>query len=845
MDLANYQLNYQIETLPNGLEVIICPDHSSPVAAIQIWCKTGSIHEGTWLGAGLSHVLEHMLFKGTTTRDGVELDHLIQDAGGYFNAYTSFDRTVYHVTLPSSGTKVALDVLSDIAANATIPNDELTTELDVIRREMEMGNDDPSRRSSRRLFETAYTHSPYRHTVIGYRDIFDKLDREAIESYYQTRYAPNNCFFVVTGNVDTDEVINVLNDRYSSHPMRPLPSVLLDTEPKQIAPRERLEEGPFEQAHFHYAWHIPDVRHQDIPALDVLSVILGGGKSSRLYREVRDRQALVHGVDAWTFASAHTGLFGMSAQTDGTNLGQAQKAMMEEIARCRNELAKPDELAKAIKQFTAGNLATLRTMQGLAGDLGSNWLYTNNLHFSWEHLKDVQETTPEQLQSVADRYLTDENRTLYALAPEGSLKKKTISVGAKDSGNTKKVELPNGLCLLLRRDASLPFVHFRAGVKSGLLVETPSNNGLTRLMSKSMIKGTSQHGAEEIASDIESAGGQIDTFSGNNSHGVSVDILSEDFALGQAMLLDVLLSPAFNQAEVDRERKSQIAAIARQRDHLLSHTLRQGRALLYGESGYGLDPLGSSHLVERFTPNELEAHHRTLTAPGNAVIAIHGDIDTELVHEQFLKTTETWVTPTPDFAQLEFNQLSKPRRNVSKTQKEQSVVALSFHGAPLGQADQTILDVISEALNDMGSRLFLRIREELGLAYYVGTQNFSGIMPGCFSFYAGTGADSAKQVEEELIAQAKRLAKEGLTDKELRRAKAKLSGHKKIARQDLGQVAFGECMNELLGLGYNHSTEEEVRIEQVTLEQVQDVASRYFEADNYAVAISTPSSTTN
>ena len=263
---------------------------------------------------------------------------------------------------------------------------------------------------------------------------------------------------------------------------------------------------------------------------------------------------------------------------------------------------------------------------------------------------------------------------------------------------------------MLRRDASLPFVQFRAGVKSGLLVETPTNNGLTRLMSKSMIKGASQHSAEEIASDIESAGGQIDTFSGNNSHGVSVDILSEDFALGQAMLLDVLLSPAFNQAEVDRERKSQIAAIARQRDHLLSHTLRQGRALLYGESGYGLDPLGSSHLVERFTPNELEAHHRTLTAPGNAVIAIHGEIDTELVHEQFLKTTETWVTPTPDFAQLEFNQLSKPRRNVSKTQKEQSVVALSFHGAPLGQADQTILDVISEALNDMGSRLFLRIR---------------------------------------------------------------------------------------------------------------------------------------
>ena len=185
-------------------------------------------------------------------------------------------------------------------------------------------------------------------------------------------------------------------------------------------------------------------------------------------------------------------------------------------------------------------------MQGLAGDLGSNWLYTNNLHFSWDHLKDGQETTPEQLQAVADSYLKDENRTLYALAPEGSLKKNTISVRSKDSGNTKKVELPNGLCLLLRRDASLSFVHFRIGVKSGLLVETLFNNGLTRLMSSAMIKVTKQRSAEEIASAIKSAGGQIDTFGGKNSYGVSVDILSEDFALGQAMLLDVFLYPTFN-----------------------------------------------------------------------------------------------------------------------------------------------------------------------------------------------------------------------------------------------------------------------------------------------------------
>ena len=158
----------------------------------------------------------------------------------------------------------------------------------------------------------------------------------------------------------------------------------------------------------------------------------------------------------------------------------------------------------------------------------------------------------------------------------------------------------------------------------------------------------------------------------------------------------------------------------------------------------------------------------------------------------------------------------------------------------MGQTDQTVLDLVSEALSDMGSRLFSRIRDELGLAYYVGAQNFSGVGTGCFSFYAGTGADSAKQVEEELLSQASQLAVDGLTQEELSRAKAKLSGQKKISRQELGSVAFNSCMDELLGLGFNHSIDEEERIENITLEQVKDVSNRYFNNNNYAVAISTP-----
>src|SRR5882672_1312312 len=194
-------------TLDNGLTLIIREDRSAPVVSVQAWCRAGSINEGKWLGAGLSHVLEHMLFKGTTNRGPGVIDKQVQDAGGYMNAYTSFDRTVYHIDVPNTGAKVAIDILCDIMQNATLPPGEMAKEKEVIIREMDMNVDDPGRRASRRLFETAYTKSPYRYTVIGYRDIFDQLKQEDVLDYYHEKYAPNNIFYVVAGDIKPNDVL--------------------------------------------------------------------------------------------------------------------------------------------------------------------------------------------------------------------------------------------------------------------------------------------------------------------------------------------------------------------------------------------------------------------------------------------------------------------------------------------------------------------------------------------------------------------------------------------------------------------------------------------------------------
>jgi zinc protease len=832
-----------LTTLDNGLTIIIREDNSAPVVSAQAWCMAGSIHEGKWLGAGLSHVLEHMLFKGTTTRPGSRIDQEVQEAGGYMNAYTSFDRTVFHIDVPNTGAKVALDVLCDIMQNATLPPDELAKEQQVILREMDMNTDDPARRAGRRLFETAYTRSPYRFTVIGYPDIFNELKPEDIRGYYHEKYAPNNIFFVVAGDVRSVDVFTQIREAYAKSKARPLPPVVLPDEPMQTASREVIEEAPIELGHFHISWHIPELRHPDIPAIDVLAALLGHGRSSRLYRSVREDKGLVHSVDAWTYSPGQRGLFGMSALVDSDKFTVARDAMLGEVTKMQVSPVSADELSKAVKQFVSGTLASRKTMQGQAQDLGGSWLAANDLNFSARYLAAVKRVTPANVQRVASEYLTPENRTLYSLLPAGTAPKPAVATETSRDHPIHKFEFANGLRLLVKEDHRLPFVEFRAVFKGGVLVETEDKNGLTQLTGKLLLKGTRNRSAEDIAREIESVGGSIDSYGGNNSFGVNAEVLSSDFTLGLDLLVDVFLNPAFPAPALEREREVQLAAIRDQKDHLLQSASLTMRRILFGALGYGLDVLGTETSVLGIQIPDLKTFHAQFACPNNCVLAIYGDIITEQVKSAVEKAFGTWQ-PNPAVTErthpLPLAPLTSPSHVTESRDKKQAVLVIGYRGTTVDDADRYALDLLHEACSDLGSRLFMRIREQLGLAYYVGAQNVVGLAPGYFAFYAGTAPDKAALVETELLKEAHLLRTEGLTEEELKRAKAKVIGQRKIARQDLGGYAIATALDELYSLGYAHSDSDDARYEAVTLGQIKQVANKYLLPDALVVAVVMP-----
>ena len=226
-----------------------------------------------------------------------------------------------------------------------------------------------------------------------------------------------------------------------------------------------IEEAPIELGHFHFSWHIPELRHPDVPVLDVLATLLGSGRSSRLYQEVREKKGVVHSVDAWTYSPGNPGLFGMSALVDAGQIrAGARRDARGNGADQRPNSISPEEVGKAVKQFIAGTLATRKTMQGQAQDLGGNWLAANDLNFSERYLAAVKRVTPADLQRVAPQYLTAGKPHALRAAAQRHRAESSRSQRAKSTANMpiQKFELANGLRLLVKEDHRLPFVEFRA-----------------------------------------------------------------------------------------------------------------------------------------------------------------------------------------------------------------------------------------------------------------------------------------------------------------------------------------------------------------------------------------------
>lgn len=824
----------------NGLTLLVRTDHSAPVVSAQAWVRAGSITEGPWMGAGLSHVLEHMLFKGTTTRGVSQIAHEIEAKGGYINAYTSFEQTVFHINIPAENWQTAVDILADCMQHATIPPDELLKEKQVIFREMAMNNDDPNRRADRILWATAFTSHPYRLPVIGYPDIYNRVTRDDVVAYYQQHYVPNNIVFVVVGDVDAAKVEQELRDQTQEFKMGAVAPVFVPPEPPQLSLRERHEEMPMQISQINLAWHVPALTDPDVYPLDVLAIVLGQGKSSRLYRELRQKRGLVHGIEAGSY-TRHPGVFVIHASVDPDKREAAIVAIREQVRQLTEQPVSEEELRKAIKISTTGFLDRLKTMQGQASDIAHNEFLVGDPNFSDVYLANLRKVTCDDLQRVVRKYFTDNNLAITSLNPTGTLAKPQTVTSDKTEIEIKKFEFPNGLRLLVREDPKLPLVDFHALLKGGVMAETDADNGITLLTARMLLKGTKTRTAEQIADTMESVGGAISYFPGNNGFGVVAQSLSEDFDRTLDLLADVLQNPTFPDAMLERERAVQISEFKREQDQILRKGQQALREALYPQHPYRLNVLGKPEALAKLTRANLADFHRRFAAPNNMVITVFGDVNADEVRRKVEAKFGGMKSVKLDFSRTGAETLKADARKVENVPKEQAVLLIGYSGTDMFNKDRFTLELLQEAYSGLGSRVFQRLRDELGLCYYVGAFQFAGLDPGYFAFYVGTTPQNVITCEKEILAELDKLKVNGLNDEELARAKSGVIGKRRVALQNNSDLSLMVGLDELYGLGYDFFKTMDEKSRAVTPDDIRRIANQYFNNKPHAVVVVTPS----
>jgi zinc protease len=817
--------------LPNGLTLILKPDRSAALASVQVWVKTGSQHEGGYLGAGLSHYVEHMLFKGTERRAGRDISATVQAHGGYINAYTTFDRTVYYIDLPSEHTQVAIDLLADAVLHSTLPADECAKEKDVILREIAMTKDDPDHRLWDALFATAFRDHPYRQPIIGYRDVFSAITREDLVAYYRARYVPNNLVVVIVGDIDVAATRAAVEHHFGAVPRARLAPVLVPPESLQLGPRAEHRFEDVEVTRAVLAWPIPGLSHEDAPALDVLANILGGGDSSVLWREIREKAGLVHTIDASSWNPGSSGLFCISFTSDAEKRVAATAAVERALARCAARGFTPAQLRKAIRQIVVGEINTRKTMSGQASRLGAAEVVVGDLDHSRAYFRQLSTLTPADVRRVLKTHLVPSRLTSISLNPASAAAKAKVTAEAESAPpDFSEITLANAARLLLQPDRRLPNLHFRLVMQGGPLYEPAGKRGATALLATMLTKDTRNRTAAQVAEYIESVGGVFHPMSGNNSLGLAVEVLPPDWERAVSVLEEAIRQPAFKPATFKLERDAQLAALQQDDDDVVTLARKLLRQKFFGPHPLALDAQGSQAGVNALTPADLAASHRQLAVGSNVVLAVAGDFDPRRLGpklKSFLAKLPRQAPPAAA-ANRSWRMPAEAGDFVEQQPREQAVVLQAFPGPRVHADDFYVGEVADELFSGMASRLFERVREEKGLAYFVRSARVMGLDTGMFYFFAGTQPGRETEVLAEIDAEIARVQAGGVEPDELARCHARLKAARRQSLQTNSSRAMQAALNALQGQPINDWKNYDAKIEAVAIADLAAFAARYF-----------------
>jgi zinc protease len=855
---------------PNGLTLLVWPRPEDPVVSTQIWYRVGSRDEDRG-ETGLSHFLEHMLFKGTDKYAKGDIDKATQEGGGRNNASTSYDFTEYHFTFPADTWERALEIESNRMRNSAFLEDEFEAERQVVLQELKMNHDDPADVLYESVNSTAFRVNGYHHPVLGWEEEVRAVPRGAVKAFYLRHYTPDRATLVIVGGVDRERAIERVGALFG-------PIARGDVRRREISEPAWLGETRLtlhqdtEVSRVILAFRSMPVRDPDEPALDLIQQVLADGKASRLVRRLVDG-GLAADVHASNDSRRDDGLFEIVAQANpDRSLDEIEAAVREELARLVEEGPTPAEVALARAKVLASRAFARESAERLAGALG--YLSTTvGWRYYLEYPARIEAATPESVRAVAKRVF-DPKRVVVARsvpmegeAPgeegggEGSAGGGGGSGGAAGGGHRREPEekgalgrrfreepvegsalvsraldlrplrvvLDNGLTVVALRRTGAPVLSASLLVKDGRLGEALP--GLDAFAGSLLEEGTKTRTGPEIAEQIGAVGGSL--WAGASS---GVRVLSKDAALGLHLLADVVRNPLFAPDAIERVRDRQQAAIEEERD-----TPRRVATLAFHEKVYGEGhPLGRSaygteETVASIDREDLVAHHARFFTPGNAILAVVSDLEPEAAVALAKQELSAWTGAAP---QVTAPPIPAPRALAHHVplDRRQANLFLGHVGIARDDPDFAALEVFENVFGTgagFTDRLSKNIRDERGLAYTVfgNVTGNAGRLPGTLRMFAGVDPEKAGLAVAEMRRELARALVDPPTAEEIRGAKAALRGGMVFRSETSSDLADLLLLCERFRLGFDYPRRYVEEIAAITPEQVVAAAKRRLRPD--------------
>jgi zinc protease len=805
----------EVFTLENRLPVIFETRKNTGVVAAQVWVKVGSKYEEPRI-AGITHFIEHLIFKGTAEVKAGEMASRIESLGGSVNAFTSYDNTVYHIVIPSKSFEDGLDLLLDAVKNPAFPEAEIIKEKRVVLEEIKMGEDDPHRKLFKELFSMSYEGHPYGRPIIGFEETIKSISREDILTYFHEHYTPDNMSIVISGDFDDKRAREIIAQFVKGYDAGKTKPFLVNRGKPGKPEHQRIIERTVRESYVSLSYAVPSITQKDTVVLDVLAKILGEGDSSRLQDQLKFKKGVVTNISTYLFSPKEDGLFIIIATFKGKTFDNITKAIDGEIARLAKDGPTGEEMEKAKNLIRASYIYSSETAQGAARLFGNYQTLTGDPRYPDKYLKALDKVTDSDITRVLNQYVAGKGRKLAALVP-------------KEASNPHTFKLKNGMTYAVNRNQSSPSFAFRIGFVGGLRDEPRGKNGLFNVMSRMLLKGTKKKSAATIAKEIELLAGDISPYNGRNMFGLSGKFLAKDLDKAFTLLRELLIETAMTEGELKKVKEDVLSNLRQRDDDPVSFTFRRFTEALYEGHPYSRDPMGDEADIQGITLQDVKAFYKQYLTPENTVLAISGDINETTFQELTDRLFHDWKGPANALGR---DPLSAKKHNVAVDRDMmQSHLIFGFLGLSLTDSDRYAVEVMDAILSGMGGRIHKALREEHPYAYALTFFNQMAFDVGGMGIYIGTDRKLVKEVNSIARSEIEKILKEGFSEQEVQNARNYLIGNHYISMQSNSAIATSICLDTLYGLKPGFFKVWPKHIEKVMLDDVNRVARKYLALD--------------